>query len=43
MELATTCRWNHLQELSEFDELPDVGRENRALVRLRENAQEIAI
>ena len=42
MALVTICCWNHLQELSEFDESPDVGRENRALVRLRENAQETA-
>jgi hypothetical protein len=32
-----------VQMLSESDELVDVGRENRALVRFRGNAAEIAI
>jgi hypothetical protein len=31
------------QTLNEFDEMLDLGRENRALVRFRMNAQEIAI
>lgn len=29
------------QVLNEFDEVPDAGGENRALVRFRQNAEEI--